>query len=89
MAAYIAVGISNEGLTSFLYYMSAMGLSLEPHAHLYAQKEDAQCVTISDRRAQESTREGKMICRQHQIELLEAAEGMEGILYGPGIHNSM
>ena len=69
--------------------MSAMGLSLGPNAHLYAQKKDAQRVTISDRREQEGTREGRMICRHHQIELLEAAEGMEGILYGPGIDDSM
>ena len=44
---------------------------------------------ISDRRAQESTREGRMIRRQHQIELLEAAERIKSILYGPGIDELM
>ena len=51
MAVYIAAGVFNEGTALLLYYMSAMGLSLEPIAHLFAQKEDAQRVTISDRRA--------------------------------------
>ena len=60
MAAYIAAGVFNESIASLSYYMSAMGLSLGPNAHFYAQKEDAQRVTISDRRAQESTREGRM-----------------------------
>ena len=74
MAAYIAADAFNEGTASFLYYMSAMGLSLGPNAHLYAQKDDAQRVTISHNGAQESTREERMIRRQHQIELLEAAK---------------
>ena len=66
-----------------------MGLWLGPNVHLHAQKEDAQRVTISDRRAHESTRKRIMIRRHYQIELLEAAEGMEGILYGPEIDDLM
>ena len=64
MAAYITADIFNEGTASLLYYMSTMELSLEPNAHLYAQKEDAQRLTIFERRAQESTREKRMIRRQ-------------------------
>lgn len=44
---------------------------------------------ISVPRARESTRDGRMARRQHQLELLEAAESAEGVLYGPGIDNSM
>ena len=66
-----------------------MELSQGPNAYLYAQKEDTKRVTISDRRAQENTREGRMVRRQHQIWWLEAAEGMEGVLYGPGIDDSV
>ena len=73
MAAYIDAGVFNEVTASLLYYVSVMGLSLGPNANLYVQKEDAQRVTISNRRAQESTREGRMIRRQHQIKLLGAA----------------
>ena len=54
MAAYIAADVFNEGTALLLYYMSTMGLSLGINAHLYAQKKDAERVTISDRRAQES-----------------------------------
>ena len=44
---------------------------------------------ISDHRARESTREGSMVRRQNQLELLEVSEGAEGVLYGPGIDHSM
>ncbi|XP_077256710.1 uncharacterized protein LOC143894395, partial [Temnothorax americanus] len=89
MAAYIAAGIFNEGTAALLYYMHAIGLLLGPNAHSYAEKEDAERVTIADRRAQENTREGRMVRRQQQNELLEAAERSEGLLYGPGIDDSM
>jgi len=89
MAAYITAGVFNEGTASLLYYMSAIGLSLGPIAYSFAEKEDAQRVMISDRRAHESTREGRMVRRQHQIEILEAAEGTEDLLYGPGIDDSV
>ena len=89
MAAYISAGVFNEGTGSLLYYMSEMGQSLGPNAHLYSQKEDVERIMISDRRAQDSTREGIIVRRQHQMELLEAVEGMEGILYGPKIEDSV
>ncbi|XP_077256704.1 uncharacterized protein LOC143894388 [Temnothorax americanus] len=89
MAAYIAAGIFNKGTAALLYYMHAIGLSLGPNAHSYAEKEDAERVTIADRRAQENTREGRMVRRQQQNELLEAAERSESLLYGPGIDDSM
>lgn len=80
LAAYIAAGIFNEGTTSLLYYVNAICISLGFNAHSYAEKEDTQHVMTSDQRAHESTRQGRMIRRQQQLELLEAAEG---ILYGP------
>ena len=66
-----------------------MGVSVGANAHEYAQKEDEERVTISDHRTQEATWEGRMARRHHQIEVLEAAEGMEGLLYGPGIDGSV
>ena len=59
--------------------MYAMGVSIGANAHEYAQKEDEERVTMADRRAQEATREERMARRQHRIEFLEAAEGMEGL----------
>lgn len=88
-AAYIAAGVFNEGMASLLYYMNAIGITLGPNAHLYAEKEDEQRVNISDRRARDSTRDGRMARRQHQLELLEANESAEGLLYGPGIDDTM
>ncbi|KYM96705.1 hypothetical protein ALC62_00134 [Cyphomyrmex costatus] len=89
MAANIGVGMFNEGTSALLHYMSAMGLSLGPNAHSYAEKEDAERVKIAEQRAQENTREGRMVRRQHQIGILEAANTSEELLYGPGIDDSM
>ena len=66
-----------------------MGVSAGANAHEYAQKEDEKRVTIADRRAQKATREGRKARRQHRIEVLETAEGMEGLKYGPGIDDSV
>ncbi|GBP13217.1 N-alpha-acetyltransferase 35, NatC auxiliary subunit [Eumeta japonica] len=60
-----------------------------PNAHSYAKKDDEQRVNIFDLRARESTRDGRMARRQYQLELLEAAEAAEGVLYGPGIEDSI
>lgn len=77
MAAFIASCIFNEGSKSLLYIMDALGIYLGPNSHLYAEKEDATRISITEKRARENTRKGGMLQRQHQIELLEAAIGME------------
>ncbi len=69
--------------------MNAIEIALEPNADSYAEKEDEQRVNISDRRARENTLNGRIARRQHQLELFEAAESAEGLLYGPGIDDSM
>lgn len=89
LAAYIAAALFNEGNVSLLYMMNALGLSIGPNAHSYVEKEDADRVTTSDRRAHEQTREARMAHRQQQINILEAAADIEGLLYGPGIDDSM
>lgn len=89
IAANIAAGVFNEGKTSLLYYMSAMGLSLGPNAHSYVSKEDAERISISDARAQGSTREGRMARRQQQLNVLEANDEAEGSSYGAGIDDTM
>ncbi|GFY47047.1 uncharacterized protein TNIN_127601 [Trichonephila inaurata madagascariensis] len=48
IAAYIAAGMFNEGTKSLLHFMSALGLPLGTAAHAYVDKEDAECVMISD-----------------------------------------
>ena len=69
--------------------MHAMGVTLGPNSHLYAQKEDTHRISILEQRAHECTRERRMVHRQQQIELSEVAVGMENLLYGPGTDDSM
>lgn len=89
IAAYFAAATYNEGTTSLLHIMSALGLSLGTAAHDYAQKEDEERVMISDARALGSTREERMARRQHQLDLLEAKDPTQGPSYGPGIDDIM
>ncbi|GFY04061.1 hypothetical protein TNCV_1198391 [Trichonephila clavipes] len=69
--------------------MSALGLLLGTAAHAYADKENAERVIISDARAHENTREGKMARRQYQMDLLKAANTAEGPSYSLGIDDTM
>ena len=55
----------------------------------YADKIDEARIALAERRAAESTREGRMLLRQHQISVLQAASSAEELLYGPGIDDSM
>ena len=80
MAAYTAAGILNEGITSLLYYMSSVGISLGLNAHLYAEKEDAERVTIADRRSRENTHEERMARRQHQIWIIRSCLDSGGFI---------
>ncbi|KAI4476487.1 hypothetical protein M0804_013558 [Polistes exclamans] len=69
--------------------MSAMGLSLGPNAHSFVSKEDAERISISDARAQGSTREGRMARRQQQLNILEANDEAEGSSYSAGIGDTI
>lgn len=89
IAAYIAACTFNEGTEALLSILHAMGVSLGRYAHLYAQGEDKERVHIAEKRAHENTREGRMHHRQHQIDILEATSAAEGLLYGPGIDDSV
>lgn len=88
-AAYIAACTFNEGMSSLLTIMSTMGVSLGRNAHDYARKEDELRVGLAERKAQQCTREARILRRQQQIDVLDAATASEDLLYGPGINDSM
>ncbi|XP_046737741.1 uncharacterized protein LOC124406385 [Diprion similis] len=89
LAAYIAAGLFNEGSKSLLFYLNSIGVSCGRNAHEYADKMDEARIALAERRAAESTREGRMLRRQYQISLLQAASSAEELLYGPGIDDSI
>ena len=89
IAAYIAAGMFNEGAKSLLFFMNAIEVNCGHNAHSYVKKIDEARIAVAEKRAAESTREGRMKRRQQQIEFLEAASTVEELLYGPGIDDSM
>lgn len=89
IAAYASACIFNEGNISLLKMFEAIGVPCGRNAHAYVTHDDEWRITIAEQRAQAATREGRMARRQHQIDVLEAAEDAEGTLYGPGIDDSM
>ncbi|GFW37149.1 hypothetical protein TNCV_5020471 [Trichonephila clavipes] len=58
-------------------------------SHAYVDKEDAECVMISDARAHGSTREGRMARWQHQLNLSEAINITEGSSFGLGKYDTV
>lgn len=44
---------------------------------------------VADQRANDNTREGRMLRRQRQIDVLETSTMAEELLYGPGIDDSV
>lgn len=88
LAAYITVGLFNEGAKSLLFYLNAIGVKCGHNAHTYVDKIDEARIAVAERRAAESTREGRMQRRQQQIAFLEATSSAEELLYGPGIDDS-
>lgn len=82
LSAYIATCVFNEGTSVLLQIMQAMAINTGPYAHQYAALEDKTRIRIAELRAQEATRDAR-------IEHLEAALSAEGLLYGPGVDDSM
>lgn len=89
LAAHISVCMFNEGFEALLQMFEAMGVHSGPNAYQYAAREDSLRVETAERRARESTREARMHCRRQQMDLLEASSSAEGLLYGPGIDDSV
>lgn len=89
LAAHISACVFNEGSGALLQMFETMGIHSGPNAHQYVTTEDAVRVYTADHRAQQATREGRMLRRQHQIDILEASTSTEKILYGLGIDDSM
>lgn len=89
LAANISACMFNEGFESVLQMYEVMGIHCGPNIHLYAVTEDTTRITTADRRTQEATREGRMLRRQHQMDILEASTSAEGLLYGPGIDDTV
>ncbi|XP_044581671.1 uncharacterized protein LOC123263182 [Cotesia glomerata] len=89
IAAYIATYIFNEGTNSLLMIMDTLGLNCGSNSHRYAEKLDAARVKVADQRVNDNTREGRMLRRQQQIDVLETSTMAEELLYGPGIDDSI
>ncbi|XP_039302711.1 uncharacterized protein LOC120357099 [Solenopsis invicta] len=89
IAAYVSACVFNEGSKALLQIMQAMGVSTGPNAHAFVADEDEGRVTIAERCAQENTQEARKHRRQKKIDALEVASAAEGLLYGPGIDDSV
>lgn len=89
IAAYVAACEFNEGTRGLLAILNCFGVKCGRNSHAYARRADAERIEICERRTSENTREARMQRRQQQIASAETANEEEGILYGPGIDDSM
>ena len=85
--------IFNEGINSLLMIMTILGLNCGSNSHRHAEKMDAARVKVADQRANDNTREGRMLRselrKQQQIDVLETSTMAEELLYGPGIDDTV
>ncbi|KZC06761.1 hypothetical protein WN55_07534 [Dufourea novaeangliae] len=72
LAAHISACRFNEGYWGILQIYAAMVIKCELNIHLYLTTEDSTRVKTADHRAQETTREERMLRRQRQLDILEA-----------------
>lgn len=89
IAAYVAAGTFNEGISALLLFMHGMDLKLGRNSHEYARKEDEKRILIADRKADIETREARIRHRQEQKDALDIAAAAGTLLYGAGIDDSM
>lgn len=85
IASYIAASIFNDGYTSILYMMQLLNLVIGPSALQCTEKLDSQRISIANKRAQEETKEARILKRAAQKETEDIAKAAEDLMYGPGI----
>ena len=64
-------------------------MNLVHNAHTYAGKTDAARISIADKGAAESTREGRLLRKQQKITFMESVTSAEELLHGLAIDDSM
>ncbi|KAL3288463.1 hypothetical protein HHI36_002908 [Cryptolaemus montrouzieri] len=69
--------------------MNTLELDCGRNSHRFVEKTDIARVKVVDMCANDNTREGRTLRRQHQIDILEAAATTEELLYGLGIDDSV
>ena len=79
----------NQGTEALFTIMYSMRIKLGRHSHEYAWSEDEKRVLIAEQRASDTTRDARIIRRQHQKDALEIAGEAKELLYGPGIEDLM
>ena len=89
IAAFVAAGTFNEGMSALLLFMHSMDLKLGRNSHEYARKEDENRILIAEKKADAATQEARIRHRQEQKDALDIAAAAGTLLYGAGIDDSM
>lgn len=85
IAAYIAAGIFNEGYSSILKTMNAVGIIIGPNSRNFAVQTDERRVAAAEENTSEQAKNARIEKINAQIQKNIFFEEEEGPLYGPGI----
>ncbi|XP_011859816.1 PREDICTED: uncharacterized protein LOC105557241 [Vollenhovia emeryi] len=85
VAAYIAVGLFNEGNSALLMIMNELKIEVGQRSFNHAQQMDEQRVNRQNRRNALETKEARKARKEEMQALNNAYEEEEGLLYGAGI----
>lgn len=64
-------------------------MKIGPYAHAYVATEDEYRVLEAEKRALSSIKEKRIRRRQERRHFMEASTSAEGLLYGPGVDDSV
>lgn len=85
IATEIAVCVFNDGFSSILHIMEAMGLEIGPKSYEMCMEIDKQRITLAERSLSDRVKEARIAARSSRKDMYEQEDNLEGQLYGAGI----
>lgn len=85
IATEIAVCVFNDGFSSILHIMEAMGLEIGPNSYEMCMEIDKQRITLAERSLSDRVKEARIAARSSRKDMYEQEDNLEGQLYGAGI----
>lgn len=79
IAAFVAAGTFNEGISALLLFMHGMDLKLGRNSHEYARTEDENRILRAEKKSDAGTREARIRHRQEQKDALDIP--LQQVLY--------
>ena len=82
---YIAVGIYNDGLASFMRLMQNLGINIGTNCYNFCVKADERRIKYSELSLADAPKEARLLLKSFRKEEKEASINLDGQMYDAGI----